>query len=335
MSTTTPSWYPERKPAPRIAFALPAANVATGNRRACSPSMTVPSFWLTYSGAVIPAAARSADTRVSVRSASARRDAFSTVAFSRPIRPTCPTSCDWVTRSRGRWCSISCFARRSKPASTVAPADESATSPMPAASISSSARRNSAVGNGPRAPPVAVQPPSRTKCLPPSACASSGGQPASGSSPRGDGTANRITAVGTSPRACVTASRNCRVPSITAEIASGAKPVAARRARITMRQHRKVVAGGRQLDGAEDALAVHQHTVGGGPADVDPDPHQRPPLAAARDPGLPVFGGMVFRPSTSDLLVCENPVVPGSWHRSARCTASTDSGFPQPREVTH
>ena len=45
---------PDRKAAPRIELVAPEAKLMTGNAIAMSADMTVPSFWVRWSGASMP-----------------------------------------------------------------------------------------------------------------------------------------------------------------------------------------------------------------------------------------------------------------------------------------
>ena len=92
MSTTAQSSRPERSAAPRIEFVGPEAKVATGYLSAKSTLISVPSFWLRYTGASIPSSASAERNAATMCSARSRRHAFITVAFSRSSRPMRPIS---------------------------------------------------------------------------------------------------------------------------------------------------------------------------------------------------------------------------------------------------
>ena len=91
-STTMASSRPERKAAPRIELVGPEAKLYTGKRSATSARITVPSFWVRYSGASMPLAARARDERPGGLAARFWRQAFSSATFSRSSRPIRPRS---------------------------------------------------------------------------------------------------------------------------------------------------------------------------------------------------------------------------------------------------
>ena len=139
ISTTIASFKPDRKAAPRIEFVGPDAKVSTGFCSAKSALISVPSFWVRYSGALMPSSLIARRNAATVCVASTRRQAFRMAAFSRSSRPIRPISLDLVMKASGTSAESIAAASPSISGFTGENTDETAIALIPLVLISAAA----------------------------------------------------------------------------------------------------------------------------------------------------------------------------------------------------
>ena len=178
----------------------------------------------------MPAAASACSRPATVSAASARRDAFNSVTFSRASRPIMPSSLESVTATSGVSAAKISAARRSAVSITGEKQAVTATPAIPAARVSAAIPRIAASSSG-AIGRLSISCPPWTRWLAPSARARrSSGQSAKGATCAAAGSEIRSAITGARRRCSITAFRKWVVPIITASMSPGGQAAAASRA---------------------------------------------------------------------------------------------------------